>query len=92
MPKKEMYIYSVAYNIICQNYFIVAKTTILIVLHTTYWSSPTVKLDDAIEKIGDEQMEWFEQQLKDADKDEKAVIIAGHIPPGYFISLSNNLQ
>lgn len=56
--------------------------TVLIILHTMYWSYKAIRQDAKVTKIGDEQMNWFIQQLKKAKEDGKKVIVAGHIPPG----------
>ncbi|XP_057296726.1 acid sphingomyelinase-like phosphodiesterase 3b isoform X2 [Hydractinia symbiolongicarpus] len=56
--------------------------TVLIILHTMYWSYKAIRQDAKVTKIGDEQMNWFIQQLKTAKEDGKKVIVAGHIPPG----------
>ena len=55
---------------------------VMVLINTMYWSSKSYKLEPRITTIGDRQLHWFLEQLKQAEKSQKKVIIAGHMPPG----------
>ena len=54
---------------------------VVLVLNTMYWNDNGYT-DPLVNKIAENQFEWFENQLQLAKKEGKKVLIMSHIPPG----------
>ncbi|XP_065674515.1 sphingomyelinase phosphodiesterase D isoform X2 [Hydra vulgaris] len=62
--------------------YIKEASIILLVLNTNYWITKAYENNYDVVNIGNIQMSWLITQLKEAQLNNKKVIIAGHIPPG----------
>ncbi|XP_065177981.1 sphingomyelinase phosphodiesterase D-like [Sycon ciliatum] len=64
----------------------VSDGLVLLIVNSLYWSayawSQTVPFRDEIPVIANEQMQWLETSLKQAESRGMKAVIVGHVPPG----------
>ena len=54
---------------------------VLLALNTMYWNNNWYT-NDMVERIANDQFIWLENQLQEAKRKRKKVLLMGHIPPG----------